>query len=473
MADTASVTSSEIGGQRSRVVSRFRTRNRPRVVIAGAGFGGLEAAKGLAKVDADVILIDSKNHHCFQPLLYQVATAALSPADIAWPIRHVLHDQKNVFVMMATVEAVDRQARLVITDQGAIPFDYLVIGTGASHFYFGHDEWEQYAPGLKRVEDATQIRTRILTAFERAEIARDDEERRRLLTFAVIGGGPTGVEMAGAIAEIAKQALRGDFRCIDPAHARIVLIEAGPRILPALPVDLADYAVSALQKLGVEVRTASPVTSVDPHGLNMGNERIEAETMIWAAGVVASPAAEWLKVVHDRNRRVVVNPDLSIPDSNNIFVIGDAAFLIDWKTNKQVPGVSQGALQMGRYVARVIQQDMSSNDPAQRGKLRAEGFHYKDLGSMATIGKSRAVVEIGRLRFGGFLAWCAWLALHITVLIGFRNRASVLLSWIYSYFFYGRGSRLITNFSSEQMAELSSDTMKGASTPKAAAAEKG
>jgi NADH dehydrogenase len=435
---------------------------RPKVVIVGCGFGGLFAARALRHAAVDVLLIDRSNYHLFQPLLYQVASAALAPADIAQPIRFILRGQPNALVMMAEVTRVDTAAKCVYAGEHAVTYDYLILAPGAVDNYFGHPEWHKYAPGMKAVEDATLIRSRMLASFEIAEFETDPRQLAAHLAFIIIGGGPTGVELAGAIKELAVDVIPRDFRVADTRKARVILIEAGPRLLPALHPDSSSEALEQLHDLHVEVLVGKPVTAVYEDGVEAGGERLYSYNVIWAAGVKAAPILATLGTEMGPGGRVKVLPDCSVPGQPNVFVIGDAAFLIDWKTNKQVPGVSQGALQMGRYVARVIQQDLSSNDPAQRGKLRAEGFHYKDFGSMATIGKSRAVVEMGRLRFGGFLAWCAWLALHITVLIGFRNRASVLLSWIYSYFFYGRGSRLITNFSSEQMAELSADTMKGA-----------
>lgn len=440
---------------------------RPKIVIVGCGFGGLFAARALRHAPIDVLLIDRSNYHLFQPLLYQVASAALGPADIAQPIRFILRGQPNARVLMAEVTRIDTAGKCVYAGEHAVTYDYLILAPGAVDNYFGHPEWHKYAPGMKAIEDATLIRSRMLASFEIAEFETDPRQQAAHLAFIIIGGGPTGVELAGSIKELAVDVIPRDFRVADTRKARVILIEAGPRLLPALHPDSSAQALKQLHDLHIEVLVGKPVTAVFEDGVEAGGERLYSYNVIWAAGVKAAPILATLGTEMGPGGRVKVLPDCSVPGQPNVFVIGDAAFLIDWKTNKQVPGVSQGALQMGRYVARVIQQDIASNDPAQRGKLRAEGFHYKDFGSMATIGKSRAVVEIGRLRFGGFLAWCAWLALHITVLIGFRNRASVLLSWIYSYFFYGRGSRLITNFSSEQMAELSADTMKGASNPAA------
>ena len=324
---------------------------RPKVVIIGAGFGGLEAAKSLDRAAVDVTVVDRQNHHCFQPLLYQVATAALSPADVAWPIRHILREQMNATVLMAEVRAIDTDKRVVHADSVSIPYDYLVLATGATHSYFGHDEWAELAPGLKRIEDATRIRRRILIAFERAEFATDEAERRRLLTFAIVGGGPTGVEMAGAISEVARQSLAKDFRRIDPTAARIVLIEAGPRIMPTLPENLSDYVKRTLGKKGVEVMTSTLVTACDARGVEFEHGRLDAATVIWAAGVVASPAARWLDAAYDRAGRVLVNPDLSVPGHPNVFAIGDTAVVPD---QPGIPGTAPPAKQMGAYVGRLI-----------------------------------------------------------------------------------------------------------------------
>ena len=326
---------------------------RPRIVIVGAGFGGLEAAKALARAPADVSVVDRQNHHCFQPLLYQVATAALSPADVAWPIRHILRAQPNATVLMEEVSGVDMEKKRLRTNFGEVPYDYLVIATGAMHSYFGHDEWAAYAPGLKRIEDATRIRRSILIAFEQAELVTDPEARRRLLTFVIVGGGATGVEMAGAIAEIARQTLAADFRRIDPRSARIVLVEAGPRLLPSFPVEQSDYVRAALERGGVDVKTDTSVTQCDARGVDIDGGRIDAGTIIWAAGVVASPAARWLNAEADRAGRVKVNPDLSLPGHPDIFVIGDTAAVTD-RDGKPVPGIAPAAKQMGDYVGHLI-----------------------------------------------------------------------------------------------------------------------
>ena len=341
-----------------------------KVVIVGAGFGGIEAAKSLSRAPVEVTVIDRQNHHCFQPLLYQVATAALSPADVAWPIRHILRKQKNATVLMAEVRAVDTSKRLVQINSMSIPYDYLVLATGATHSYFGHDEWAEVAPGLKRIEDATRIRRRILIAFERAELATDATERHRLLTFAIVGGGPTGVEMAGAISEVARQSLAMDFRRIDPAAARIVLLEAGPRIMPTLPENLSDYVRRTLAKKGVEVMTSSRVMSCDAHGVELEHGRLDADTIIWAAGVLASPAARWLDAERDRAGRVKVGADLSVPSHPDIFVVGDTAAVTD---QPGIPGTAPAAKQMGRYVGRLIAARVAGGPAATAISLSPHG----------------------------------------------------------------------------------------------------
>jgi NADH dehydrogenase len=408
---------------------------RPKVVIVGAGFGGIEAATALSRVAVDVIVLDRQNHHCFQPLLYQVATAALSPAEIAWPIRHMLRQQRNATVFMAEVEAVDLAARFVETSAGPISYDYLVIATGATHSYFGHDDWAKFAPGLKRIEDATRIRRSILLAFERAELASNDAERQRLLTFVIVGGGATGVEMAGAIAEIARQTLANDFRRIDPRNSRIILLEAGPRVMPTLPEDLSRYAERALTRMGVDVRTSTRVIGCDARGVDVDHGRIDASTTIWAAGVVASPAASWLGAAHDRAGRVLVRPDLSVPDHPEVFVIGDAAAVHD-DTGEPVPGVAPAAKQMGHYVGRLI--------AARLAGKSLPAFRYRNLGEFATIGRRAAVVKFGRLHLKGFIGWLFWSLAHIYFLIGVKNRFIVAFTWLWDYATFQRGARLIT-----------------------------
>ncbi|HUI96938.1 MAG TPA: NAD(P)/FAD-dependent oxidoreductase, partial [Xanthobacteraceae bacterium] len=368
---------------------------RPRVVIVGAGFGGIEAGKALARAPVDVWIIDRQNHHCFQPLLYQVATAALSPADVAWPIRHILRRQANATVLMAEVRAIDTARRMVRTDSVEVAYDDLVIATGATHSYFGHDEWAEVAPGLKRIEDATRIRRRILIAFERAELVVEETERRRLLTFVIVGAGATGVEMAGAIAEVARQTLAKDFRHIDPRTARIVLIEAGPRIMPTFPENLSDYVQTSLVRKGVELMTGTRVTQCDARGVDIEHGRIDAATIIWAAGVIASPAASWLGAAHDRAGRVEVGPDLSVPGHADIFVIGDAA-AIAGPDGRPVPGIAPAAKQMGRHVGRLIAARLA-------GRPAPPPFRYRHEGDLATVGYGAAVVKRGRLELTGFL----------------------------------------------------------------------
>ena len=420
-------------------------QQRPHVVIVGAGFGGLEAAKTLGRAPVAITLLDRQNYHCFQPLLYQVATAALSPAEVAWPIRHILRRQQNVTVLMAEVNGIDAAARLVKTAAGDFPFDFLVVATGARELYFGHDEWIAFAPGLKRIEDATRIRRNLLSAFEQAELARDEAQRRRFLTFVVVGGGPTGVEMAGAIAEIARQTLARDFRQIDPRTARIVLIEAGPRLLPNFSVQHSNYARDALTAMGVDVMTSSPVIRCDARGVDLDrsvdlkggldNGRIDAGAVIWAAGVTASPAAQWLAAEHDRAGRVIVGPDLSLPGQQNIFVIGDTASVLG-TDGDPVPGLAPAAKQMGNYVGRLI--------AARIAGRSLPPFHYRNQGILATIGRRAAVVEFGPIRLKGFIGWLFWSVVHIYFLIGLRNRFVVALTWMWGYITFQRGARLIT-----------------------------
>jgi NADH:quinone reductase (non-electrogenic) len=407
---------------------------RPKVVIVGGGFGGLDAAKELAGAPVDLTLVDRQNHHCFQPLLYQVATAALSPADVAWPIRHILRKQKNATVLMAEVRAVDLEKRLVHTDSVTLPYDYLVVATGAMHSYFGHDEWAEVAPGLKRIEDATRIRRRILIAFERAELASDESERRALLTFVIVGGGATGVEMAGAISEVARQSLAKDFRRIDPKAARIILVEAGPRVMPSFPQKLSDYVVRTLARKGVEVMTATRVVRCDARGVDLEHGRIDAATIIWAAGVMASPAANWLNAEHDRAGRVKVGADLSVPGHPRVFVIGDTAAVMD---QQGIPGIAPAAKQMGRYAGRLIAARVMGRPPLPP-------FHYRHLGDLAAIGRQAAVVKFGALKLTGFIGWLFWSVVHIYFLIGVRDRFVVAFNWFWDYITFQRGARLIT-----------------------------
>ena len=408
---------------------------RRRVVIIGAGFGGLSVALRLGRVVADVTVIDRRNHHLFQPLLYQVATAALSPADIAAPIRGVLSRQRNTDVILGTVTGVDVVGHEVLIGERRIPYDHLVVATGSRESYFGHDEWAAVTSGLKSIEDATTMRRRILIAFERAEDCEDEAERRRLLTFVIIGGGPTGVELAGTLAELARAALARDFRHIDPSTARIVLVEAGPRLLSSFPPRLSAVAGRALTQLGVEVRVETRVTRCDDCGAVLGEERLESRTVIWAAGVAASPAARWLGIEPGRGGRVPVATDLTVPGYPEIFVIGDTAETAG--PAGPLPGVAPVAKQQGAYVARVIAARLA-------GKRPPAGFRYRDFGNLATIGRREAVVDFGWLRLTGRIAWLAWGIAHMYFLIGFRNRMAVATDWLWSYLTYQRGARLIT-----------------------------
>ena len=408
----------------------------PRVVIVGAGFGGLSAATALKREKVQVTLIDRRNYHLFQPLLYQVATAALSPAEIAQPIRSILRRQRNATVLLGRVTGVDTETRDVLLGERRVPYDYLIVATGARHNYFGRDEWEAVAPGLKKIEDATDVRRRILLAFEEAENAAHAEDKAPMLTFAIVGGGPTGVELAGAIAELAKKALVADFRKIRPHDARVLLIEAGPRLLPAFPERLSAVAKRALERLGVEVRLGAVVTACDDEGVMVGDERIQAGVVLWAAGVAASPAAKWLSAESDRAGRVKVDADLSLPGHPEIFVIGDTALAAD-----PLPGVAAVAKQAGKYVARVIAARL-------RGRP-TRPFRYLNLGNLATIGRTAAVADFGWLRLTGWIAWLLWGVVHIYFLIGFRNRLVVALDWFWAYLTFHRGARLITGRSDE------------------------
>jgi len=420
----------------TKVTTTERPQSLPRVVILGAGFGGLTTATGLRKAPVSITVIDRRNYHLFQPLLYQVATAALSPADIATPIRGILRHQKNAEVLLSKVVDIDKEGREVVLEDRRIPYDYLVVATGARHAYFGHDEWEPFAPGLKKIDDATELRRRILLALEHAETARDEESRKRLLTFVVIGGGPTGVEMAGAIAELAKMAVARDFRHIDPRQSRIILIEAGPRILAAFPPKLSAKAEKALQRLGVEVRTGVAVTGCDAEGVQLGAERIPSSCIVWGAGVAASPAAKWLDAERDRVGRVMVGPDLTLPGHPEVFVIGDTAHALG-ADGKPLPGVAPVAKQQGYYVAKTIRAKLA-------GSSAPKPFRYRNLGNLATIGRKAAVADFGWLRVNGRLAWFLWGLVHIYFLIGFRNRLAVLLDWFWAYLTFQRGARLIT-----------------------------
>jgi NADH dehydrogenase len=407
---------------------------RSRVVIIGGGFGGLYAARALRRAPVDVTLVDRRNHHLFQPLLYQVASAALNPSDIAYPIRAALRRQRNARVLLAEAESIDVDRRIVTLDDGELEYDYLIVATGATHAYFGHDEWAEHAPGLKSIEDALEIRRRVLLAYEAAERETDTALRREWLTFVVVGAGPTGVELAGALAEIARHSLAKDFRSIDPADACVILLEGGDRVLPPYVPKLSAKAQRQLEKLGVEVRTKSLVTGIDDRGVDIGGDRIGARTVLWAAGVAASPLARSLGAPLDRAGRVEVEADLSVPGHPEVFVIGDLAAA--GAPDARVPGVAPAAIQGGRHAAQCIRRAVR--------ELPSEPFRYRDKGSLATIGRAAAVADFGRLKFGGFFAWAAWMLIHIFFLIGFRTKVFVMLSWAWAYLTFRRGARLIT-----------------------------
>ncbi len=413
----------------------------PRVVIVGAGFGGLACASRLRRLPVQVTLIDRHNYHLFQPLLYQVATAGLSPGDIASTVRGLFRDFFNVRVLLGTVTGVDTTRREVVLGEQRVPYDHLVLATGASHSYFGKDEWEPFAPGLKRVEDATEVRRRVLLAFERAESTQDEAERRRLLTFLIVGGGPTGVELAGAIAELARWGMEKDFRHFDPAAARVILVQSGPRILPTFDATLSARAKRSLEELGVEVRLDSRVEKIDAEGVLVSGERIASRTVLWAAGVVASPAARWLGAAADSAGRVKVADDLSVPGFENVFALGDTAASNGWR-GKPVPGLAPAAKQGGAYVASVIRTRVLG---ARTGGARpVAAFAYRHLGSLATIGRKAAVVDFGFVRLSGALAWWLWGLVHVGFLVGLRNRLSVMFDWFWAYLTYRSGTRLIT-----------------------------
>lgn len=407
------------------------------VLIIGGGFAGLNAAKGLGNVaDVEVTLVDRSNHHLFQPLLYQVAMAGLSPADIAAPIRSMLSRYRNIRVLQGEVQSLDLNRKVAVADFGEVPFDYLILACGARHSYFGHDEWEEHAPGLKSLEQATEIRRRVLSAYERAESTKSPDERKRLLTFVIVGGGPTGVELAGAIGEMSRFTLAKDFRNIDSTQARVILIEAGQRILPMFSEQSASKVARDLEHLGVQVWSASAVTKIDADGVEIGTERIRAATVLWAAGVQASPLGRATALEVDRQGRVLVEPDLSVKGHPNVFVAGDQASFVH-QTGKPLPGTAPVAMQQGHYLARTIRDDVASK-PRQP-------FHFVDKGQMATIGRSRAIVEICKLKLAGFVAWVLWLIVHIYYLTGFKNRLLVVLQWAWSYLTFHRGARLIVN----------------------------
>jgi NADH dehydrogenase len=410
-------------------------KRQPRVVIVGAGFGGLTAAQRIARLPVQVIVVDKKNHHTFQPLLYQVATAGLSPGEIAAPIRSILRARNNVEVLLEEVLDFDLNENKVVTREQALDYDFLIVASGAAHAYFGHEEWEPSAPGLKTIEDALEIRRRVLLAFELAERQAAEGQKVIPLQFVVVGGGPTGVELAGTLAEIAHHAMNHEFRNIDPRQSRILLIEGGPRVLPAYSEALSRKAEDQLRHLGVDVRTSSMVTGVDPGAVWIGREKILSPVVLWAAGVAASPLGQKLGVPIDRAGRVFVRPDLSIPGHPNVFVIGDLAALKD-ENGKLLPGVAPVAMQQGGWVAQTIARDLE-NQPRR-------DFRYHDKGSLATIGRAAAVAQIGKFELSGYFAWLAWLFIHILFLIGFRNRLLVMIQWAWSYLTYERGARLIT-----------------------------
>jgi NADH dehydrogenase len=418
----------------STIAAWMTERRRPRIVIVGAGFGGLYAARALKHAEADITVLDRTNHHLFQPLLYQAATATLAATDITAPIRWLLRKQRNTTVLMTSVIGVDPAQRLVHTERdGDFPYDFLILATGARHAYFGHPEWEQFAPGLKSIGDAMELRRRILTAFERAELAADEVERTTWLTFVLVGGGPTGVELAGMITAVARHKIPEEFRRSNPALARVLLLEGGPRVLPAYPPHLSERARLDLINLGVEVRTGALVTKVEEGAVWIGDEMVRAHTVIWAAGNAASPVAKTLGVPLDRAGRVKVNPDLSIPGHPELFVVGDLAETTT--DGKPVPAVAPAAMQMGRRAAHNIMRTLQQRD--------RKPFHYRNKGDLATIGRHRAIADFGLFTVSGFLAWWLWLFVHIMYLAGYRNRLSVLIEWGYSYFTYERGARLI------------------------------
>ncbi len=409
----------------------------PHIVVIGAGFGGLQLVHDLRNVNVRITLIDQRNHHLFQPLLYQVATTILATSEIAWPIRHLFRDRKEVTTLLGTVTGVDTERRQVQLENGTeISYDILVLATGARHAYFGNDQWEALAPGLKALEDATTIRRRLLLAFERAERETDEAKRQALLTFAIVGGGPTGVELAGIIAELAKQTIWPEFRNIDTRQTRVMLLEAGQRILAAFPEDLSEYALKALEKLGVEVRLGIPVKEITADGVTVGEEFIPCRTAIWAAGVAASPAATWLNAESDRAGRVKVLSNLNVPGHEDIFVIGDTAW-VEGPDGKPVPGIAPAAKQQGAYVATVIKSRVEGQTPPMP-------FRYKHQGNLATIGRGAAVVDMGRFKLKGIIAWWFWGIAHIFFLIGTRSRAAVAWSWLWTYISGQHSARLIT-----------------------------
>lgn len=411
----------------------------PRVVIVGGGFAGLAAARALSGAKVEVILVDQRNHHVFQPLLYQVASAVLSPADIASPIRHILHSQQNCRVVLAQAQGVDLEKNQLQFEAGVVDFDYLIIAAGATHSYFGHPEWEKIAPGLKSLEDATEIRKRILLAFEKAEYESDQKRRESALTFAIVGGGATGVELAGAIQEIAAKTMQEDFRNIDTNTTRVILFQGGERLLPQFATKLSARAKTDLERMGVEVFLNTHITNLNNEGVFAGDTFIPVRNIFWAAGVKANPISANIATELDKNGRIIVTSDLSIAKHRNVFAIGDIAHFVDPKTKLETPGVAQAAIQMGRFVGSAIAKECSSNSNVERGV-----FHYRDKGSMATIGRAKAVAQIGRACFGGIIAWLMWSLVHILFIVSFRNRLAVSLNWLIHWITWSRGARIIS-----------------------------
>lgn len=431
---------SELDTARSR--ARAAGRDRPRVVVVGGGFGGIHATQALADVDCDVLVVDRKNHHVFQPLLYQVATAALSPSDIASPIRSVFKEQENVETVLGEVTSVDLDGRTVTIGSDEVEYDVLVLAAGVTHTYFGNDAWAPRAPGLKTIDDALEVRRRVLLAFERAEYEKDEERRERLLTFVVVGGGPTGVEMAGALREIAARTIPADFRRVDTSSSRIILVEGANRVLPSMSEEASREAKAALERMGVEVRLETFVTRMDAHAVYAGDERIAAENVIWAAGVRAVEFADAIGAEQDRQGRICVGPDCAIPGYPEVFVVGDLAAQVSANTGEEVPGVAQGAIQMGQFVGKQLATELRRD--LALGHDGRGAFSYRDKGAMATIGRARAVADVAGTTFSGLFAWLLWSLVHVAFLIGFRNKLLVMVNWMWQWIVHARGSRLIT-----------------------------
>lgn len=427
----------------------------PRIVVIGGGFAGINVAKALKGTATEIDLIDKRNYHLFQPLLYQVATGELDPANIAAPIRKIMWKQKNVRVALGEVTGVDFEQKLVRFDGGELDYDYLVIATGAQQSYFGHDEFRTHAPGLKSIDDALEIRRRLFLAFEEAEWEADEEARRKILTFVIVGGGPTGVELAGAIKEVATETLPKEFRNIHSNMARVILVDGGPRLVGPMPEDLSARAQQVLEKMGVEIQLNVHVNDVNEAGVMVGEDTIQAENVFWAAGVQGQDLAKTLDTEVDRGSRVVVGPDLSVPGHPEVFVVGDAAHATDAKTGKPVPGLAQGAIQSGRFVAEIIKAELAGNAPKERPQ-----FSYNDKGSMAMIGRGNAIAAIGKIHYGGILGWISWNVLHVMFLVGFRNRFKVMLDWCWNYVWKTRRSRLITGDPEVHIKKLYSEHQK-------------